>query len=83
MISSKWLQVKKEYLTVCLFRWKILCKDSFPCFPMYGSIRKNEKGKLYLVKHKKYNLFLDIVFHYFFFFLGKINLYLNMLNKGS
>ena len=49
-----------------------LCKDSFSYFLVFGSIRKNEsKGKLYLLNIKKYSLFLEIIFRYFFFLLGK------------
>lgn len=33
-----------------LFGWKTLFKDSFPCIPVFGSIRKNKsKGKISLV----------------------------------
>ena len=40
--------VIKMSLTLHLFRWKILCKDIFPYFPVFGSIRKNESKENYL-----------------------------------
>ena len=73
-------------LTLCLFRWKTFCKDSFSYFPVFESIKKWVKGKLSLVnrkkkKKKKYDLFLVIVFHYFFFW--KTILSYKKLNKRS
>ena len=35
-------------LTFCLFQWKTLCKDNFPCFPLFGSIKKDESKENYL-----------------------------------
>ena len=35
-------------LILCLFRWKALYKDSFLCFLVFGSIRKNELKENYL-----------------------------------
>ena len=29
-------------LMLCLFQWKILCKDNFPYFLVFGSIKKKE-----------------------------------------
>jgi len=42
------VEFEQRVLTLRLFRWKILCKDSFPCFLMFGSIRKNESMENYL-----------------------------------
>ena len=54
-------------LTLRLFRWKTLCKDSFPCFPVFCRIKKKKKKKsqrkTIFRQHKKYDLFLKIVFH--------------------
>ena len=39
----------KIIITLCLFRWKTLCKNSFPHFPTFRSIKKklvNEKLSL-------------------------------------
>ena len=58
-----------------------LCKDSFLYFPVFGSIKTNEsKGKLYLLNIKKYSLFLEIIFRYFFFSWKTILSY-SKLNK--
>ena len=35
-------------LIFCLFRWKALYKDSFLCFLVFGSIRKNKLKENYL-----------------------------------
>jgi len=35
-------------VTLCLFWWKIWCKDNFPCFSVFDSFRKNESKKNYL-----------------------------------
>ena len=46
----------EKALTLCLFHWKTLCKDSFPHFPVFGSIFLNKKKivnkKLYLFNKK-------------------------------
>ena len=51
-------------ITLCLFWWKTLYKDSFLWYLIFGNIKKKElKGKLFLVKKKKFCLFFEIVFH--------------------
>ena len=44
---------------------KTLCENSFSRFSVFGNIRKNEskKKKTIFDQHKKYDLFLEIVFH--------------------
>ena len=42
------------------FRWKTLCKDSFPYLV---ASEKISKRKIIFSQHKKYGLFLEIVFH--------------------
>ena len=45
---------------------KTLCENSFSRFAVFGNIRKNElkkKKKTIFDQHKKYDLFLEIVFH--------------------
>ena len=34
--------------TLCLFRWRTFCKDSFPHFPMFGSTKKTWSMENYL-----------------------------------
>ena len=36
---------RKISLTLCLFRWKTFCKDSFPHFPVFGSTKKTGQQK--------------------------------------
>ena len=55
------------HLLLYLFWWKILCKNSFLYFLVFNSIKKKSKWKTIFGQHKKYDLFLEIVFHYFFF----------------
>ena len=40
-------------LALCLFRWKILYKDSFPCFSVFDSIKKYESIENYLWSTEK------------------------------
>ena len=41
---------------------------SFSYFPVFGSIKKISKRKTIFTQRKRYGLFLEIVFHFFFFF---------------
>ena len=36
-------------ITLYLFKWKTLCKDSFLYFPVFGSINKNKSGENYQI----------------------------------
>ena len=55
-------------VTLCLFWWKTLYKDSFLWYLIFGNIKKKElKGKLFLVKKKKNSVyFLRLFFIKFF-----------------
>ena len=51
MITSK-----RGILTLYLFQWKILCKDSFPVYGTMVALEKMRKENLF-GQHKKYDLF--------------------------
>ena len=56
-------------ITLCLFWWKTLYKDSFLWYLIFGNIKKKKKelkGKLFLVKKKNSVYFLRLFFIKFF-----------------
>ena len=51
-------------ITLYLFKWKTLCKDSFLYFPVFGSINKNKSGENYLSSTEKvWFIFRDYITH--------------------
>ena len=51
-------------ITLYLFQWKTLCKDSFLYFPIFGSINKNKSGENYLwLTEKVWFIFRDYITH--------------------
>ena len=48
-------------LTLRLFQRKTLCKDSFPYFPIFGSIKKKKMNQMKTIfgQHKRYDFFGD------------------------
>ena len=58
---------------------KILFKDGFLCFPVFVALEKMSQRKNIFSQHKKYDLFLQIVFHKLFF----LEIFHSKLNKKS
>ena len=54
-------------LLLRLFQWKTLRENSFPRFPVFVSIRKNESKETIFGQNKKYNLFFRDCFPLIFF----------------
>ena len=50
-------------VTLCLFWWKTLYKDSFLYYLIFGNKKKRVKRKIIFGKKKKFCLFFEIVFH--------------------
>ena len=68
--ANSFIKKKKLYEKHCIKKapfvsMKTLCENSFSRFAVFGNIRKNEskKKKKIFDQHKKYDLFLEIVFH--------------------
>ena len=59
------LHSKLVDMTRCLFQWKTLYKNSFLCFPVFGGVKKTSQRKTIFIfsQHRKYDLFLEIIFH--------------------
>ena len=64
--------------SVCFIR-KSCAKIVFHIFQCLRASKKISQRKTIFSQHKNYDLFLEIVFHYFFFF-WKITLFHNKLN---
>ena len=68
-------------LLLRLFQWKTLRENSFPRFPVFVSIRKNESKETIFGQNKKYNLFFRDCFPLIFFW--KATLSCGKLKRGN
>ena len=69
MYNYKALKSSHGVIVLCLFRCKIMCKYKFICFLVFDSIKKKKKKNQRITifsQLKNYDLFLEIIFHYFF-----------------
>ena len=57
MVSSKWLQVKEEYLHSVYFDEKYYVKIVFRIFQCLVALEKISRRKTIFCQHKKYDLF--------------------------